>query len=130
MSTATANRNLTYRLSGAEIDEISRIAKSESLAYAAKKFMKSASAGVAKAVAESLVESLSDAEIRADGVNPQDLQQYVEGLNMKWEWNTPENTPVSKAVTAVLQPYESSSDQGPDGFPTPTALQVGVGIEF
>ena len=101
-----------------------------SLAESAKAFMKSASIGITEAIAKSLVEALADTESRAEGLNPQDLQEYVEGLNMKWEWNTPKGTSLSTAVTAVVQPYESSSDQGPADFPTPKSLKVGVGIEF
>jgi len=129
MATANTKGQLTYRLTDDEIAEISQIAQNKSLAYAAKAFMKSASVGVTNSVAEAITAALADAEVRAADISPQDLQQYVAGLNMKWEWNTPEGTPVSKEVAAVLQPYASSSGQDPEFFPI-KALQVGVGIEF
>ncbi|MEM7353114.1 MAG: hypothetical protein AAF657_20135 [Acidobacteriota bacterium] len=132
MTAATTTQSPTFRLSDEDIDAISRIAQDESLglAYAAKEFMKLASTNVAQVVAESLTQALNHTETEAVGLQPEDLQPYVEGLNMKWEWNTPQGTPVSKTATAILQPYDDSSTSGAIGFPQPKSLQVGVGIEF
>ena len=128
MPTATASHALTYHLSDDEIREISQAAQAGSAADAAKLFMKIASHRVTKIVAESLVMALSDTEQRAEALQPQDLQKYVDGLNMQWQWNTPKGTSLSSTVAAIVQPYISEEPlAGPFGI---KSLEVGVGVQF
>ena len=125
---------LTLRLSDAEFEEIARTAEEFSIPNAAKKFMMSAGKGIAKIVANAVVESLKDVEARLEersGISRGELRRHVHGVNMEMQWNTPEQTTPAAAITTVKRRYSHRRDEreelGSDGL-LGTVFQVASSI--
>jgi hypothetical protein len=108
------------------------VANAQSPEEAARIFMKLVSIGVSQVVADALPKSLSAAAASSAFTANKKIvgwEQYaLAGLNLQWNWATPDVLPMSQYIAAVRT--SGASPAGGDVHLTGVDITIGVGIHF